>query len=261
MAHRYAHGKRYREIISVFSKYGFETILEQVGVYKHIGLNKIKIRVGNETISLQLSSGERLRMALEELGPTFIKVGQVLSTRSDLLPADIVEELKNLQKSVQPFPFSQVKEMIEEEFQDSLDHIFMEFGQEPVAAASISQVHKAKFSSGKTVAVKVQRPNIRDTINVDLEILRDIAKFIDQHTKYGKIYHFTDMAAEFQKTLENELDFTKEAENAEIFRQNFLKDEKDLYKRQRIQRNRRFLLPKALFPFEAPVFYVLRLWR
>jgi len=164
-------------------------------------------------------------MALEELGPTFVKLGQILSIRRDILPADIIEELKKLQDSVQPFPFSEVKTLIETEFNDALGNIFKEFDEVPVAAASISQVHRARLISGKQVAVKVQRPEIERLIDLDLNILKDMAHFLDHHTKYGEIYDFSGMVADFENTLKNELDFTKEGENADAFRLNLSRDE------------------------------------
>ena len=173
----------------------------------------------------EASAGKRLRLALEELGPTFVKLGQILSIRRDILPAGVVEELKRLQDSVQPFPFSEVKALIESEFNDSLEHVYQEFDQEPLAAASISQVHYARLFSGKQVAVKVQRPGIERIIGLDLDILKSMAHFIDHHTKYGELYDFSGMVADFERTIKAELDFTKEGENADTFLRNFSRDE------------------------------------
>ncbi len=215
---------RYKEIIAVFSKHGFGLLLDQLGIFRYLNIKKRNKSTFEESGSSKLSTGERLRLALEELGPTFVKLGQILSTRSDIFPAEIVEELKKLQDSVPPFPISQVRAVIEEEFNDKLENVYTEFEEKPIAAASISQVHRARLNYGKLVAVKVQRPGIERTIDIDLNILKDLAGFIDHHTQYGKLYDCSGMVMEFEKAIKNELDFTKEGENADTFRNNFSKD-------------------------------------
>ena len=129
-----------------------------------------------------------------------------------------------MQDSVKPFSFEEVKSLIESEFDDKFENIFMEFDEEPLASASISQVHPARLHSGKKVVVKVQRPNIERIMYQDLRLLEDLASFIDNHTKYGKIYDFNKKVEDFKNTLQNELDFRIEAENAETFKKNFSKD-------------------------------------
>ena len=217
--------RRYRQIITVFTKHGFGLLMDQLGIFNYL---KLKKRISNtdiESDSSKLSAGERLRLSLEELGPAFVKLGQILSTRPDILPSDVLEELKKLQDSVPPFSFSEVRAVIEDEFEDTLENIYKEFDEIPVAAASISQVHRARLNSGKQVAVKVQRPEIERVIELDLNILKDLAGFIDHHTQYGKLYDCSGMVLEFENIIKSELDFTKEAENAEAFKQNFIKDE------------------------------------
>lgn len=215
---------RYRHIITVLSKYGFGLLLDQMGILGHINFGKRTAIAGKESTEERLSAGERLRLSLEELGPAFIKLGQILSTRSDIIPEDVAEELKKLQDSVQPFSFSEVKSIIEEEFDDNIEKLYREFDEIPIAAASIAQVHHAVLNSGKQVAVKVQRPGIEKVIQLDLNILKDMAHFIDHHTKYGEIYDFESMVSEFERTMKEELDFSQEGENADTFRKNFLKD-------------------------------------
>jgi len=217
--------RRYRQIIAVFTKHGFGLLMDQLGIFHYLKIKKRISNTGAESGSSRLSTGERLRLSLEELGPTFVKLGQILSTRSDIFPSDVVEELKKLQDSVPPFSFSEVRSVIEDEFEEKLENIYKEFDEKPVAAASISQVHRARLNSGKPVAVKVQRPGIERTINLDINILKDLAGFIDHHTQYGKLYDCSGMVLEFENTIKNELDFTKEAENAETFKQNFSQDE------------------------------------
>lgn len=217
--------RRYEQIITVFAKHGFGLLIDQLGIFNYLKIKKKNISIDDKAAKSMISTGRRLRMACEELGPTFIKLGQILSTRTDILSADITTEIVKLQDSVHTFPFDEVRTIVESELEDKLEKIFMEFDEKPIAAASISQVHFARLNSGKQVAVKVQRPDIEKSINTDLNILKDLAHFIDNHTKYGKLYDFSSMAQDFENTLKNELDFTKEGENAETFKENFLKDD------------------------------------
>lgn len=216
---------RYRQIIAVFTKHGFGFLMDQLGLFSSPRLKRSTRNRKAKPRSSKLSTGERLRLSFEELGPTFVKLGQILSTRGDIFPAEVVEELKKLQDSVPPFPFTEVKAVIEEEFKDKLENIYKEFDEKPAAAASISQVHRARLGSGKLVAVKVQRPGIDRLIEIDLHILKDLVRLIEHHTKYGDLYDCSGMVQEFENAMQNELDFTKEAENADIFRRNFIRDE------------------------------------
>ncbi|MDD4169307.1 MAG: AarF/UbiB family protein [Desulfotomaculaceae bacterium] len=225
MDYRRVRVRRYKEIIAVFTKQGFGLLVKQLKLHYSLRPKDRISDAGTTPDNAGASAGRRLRMAMEELGPTFVKLGQILSMRQDMLPIDITEELQKLQDSVQPFPFSEVKTLIEREFNDTLENIYQEFDEVPVAAASIAQVHRARLISGKQVAVKVQRPEIERLIELDLDILKDMAQFVDYHTKYGKIYDFVGMAEEFENTIKNELDFTQEGENADTFTLNFSRDE------------------------------------
>jgi ubiquinone biosynthesis protein len=154
----------------------------------------------------------------EELGPTFVKLGQILSTRTDIVTENVAKQLQKLQDSVAPFSFEEAKQVIESELGDSIDHLFARFDRTPVASASVSQVYRARLFSGPEVAVKVQRPHIRESIETDLAILERLARFVDQHSKYGQLYDFTGMVAEFRRVMQQEIDFTKEGENTDFFR-------------------------------------------
>jgi ubiquinone biosynthesis protein len=222
---RWINVKRYRQIIDVFAKNGFGLLMDQLGLFNYLKLRKKLFHAAGKPEHLKYSTGERLRMSFEELGPTFIKLGQIMSTRQDIFPSDIAEELKKLQDFVRPFPFAEVREVIESEFDDKLENIYKEFDEKPFAAASLSQVHHARLNSGKEAAVKVQRPGIEKIIDLDLHILKDLAHFMDNHTKYGQMYDFSTVAAEFENTMKNELDFTKEGENTDKFKENFLNDD------------------------------------
>ncbi|AOQ22732.1 ABC1 kinase family protein [Neomoorella thermoacetica] len=213
---RYIHLNRYRQVVNVLARYGFGYLLDQVG------LGELILRRSREEAPLSL--GQRLRLALEELGPTFIKLGQLLSTRPDLLPADIISELTRLQDRVPPFPFADVRKAVEEELGQPLEELFASFDPEPLAVASIGQVHRATLLDGSQVIVKVQRPGIARQVRVDLEILFDLARLAQRHTPYGKIYDFNQMAAEFARALTEELDYTREGRNADRFRENFAGD-------------------------------------
>ena len=215
--------KRSTQIVKIFANHGFGALMDRLGILKYLKIEMQTKEYTEREIS-KLSIGERLRLSFEELGPTFIKLGQIMSTRPDLLPREIIHEMEKLQDAVAPFSISDVKEVIEFELGDKLENIFREFKEEPIAAASIGQVHRAKLLSGKAVVVKVQRPNIEKNIELDLGILKDLADFVDNRTKFGKLYSFSKMAEEFETTITNELDFRLEGENAETFKVNF-KDE------------------------------------
>jgi ubiquinone biosynthesis protein len=163
---------------------------------------------------------ERLRKACEQLGPTFVKLGQIMSTRTDIIPADISEELKKLQDNVPAFSFEEARNVIEGELGDKIENIYAEFEHVPVAAASMSQVYVARLASGVKVAVKVQRPDVLDVIETDLSILQRLARFVDKHTKYGKLYDFESMVLQLKKVMGQEMNFLHEGENIDRFRQN-----------------------------------------
>ncbi len=163
----------------------------------------------------------RLRKALECLGPIFVKFGQVLSTRRDLLPADLADELALLQDRVQPFPSEQALAVLRRAYGRDAHDVFAEFGPEPVASASIAQVHKARLKSGEAVAVKVLRPNIRKTIESDLALLYTLAGLLEALWSDGKRLKPKEVVAEFAKHLEDELDMIREAANSSQLRRNF----------------------------------------
>ena len=217
----YRHMNRYRQIITVLFKYGFGDLVDRlhVGQYLEIGMQMVS-RKRRERVE-KLTRSERLRMALEELGPTFVKMGQILSSRPDLIPVEFIEELSKLQDSVPPFPFSQVREIIEAELTSPIDEIFQKFEETPLAAASIGQVHRAQLKNGDDVIVKVQRPGIRAIIEVDLEILLHLATLIERHIEEWEIHRPTRIVEEFASSLAKEIDYTIEASNAERFARQF----------------------------------------
>ena len=177
----YRHLNRYRQILTVLIKYGFGDLLEMLKIdqYIEVGLQMISRNRGTRVVE-RLNRPQRLRMAFEELGPTYIKLGQVLSTRPDLVPADVVKELAKLQDEVPPFPFEDVKAVIESEFNAPAEELFDQLEEQPIASASIGQVHKARLKDGEPVAVKFQRPRIEKVIEVDLEIMLHLATLAER---------------------------------------------------------------------------------
>lgn len=170
--------------------------------------------------------GERLRCALEDLGPIFIKFGQLLSTRRDFLPEDISQEFAKLQDNVPPFPGKQARQIIEDAFERKIDEIFLEFDETPLASASIAQVHAAKMKDGREMIVKVVRPDIEEVIRRDLGLMHFLAKKAEHYTDDGKRLGPVNVIAEFEKTLLGELDLMREAANASQLRRNFLDSDK-----------------------------------
>jgi ubiquinone biosynthesis protein len=225
---RRRHLKRYRQIISVLTRNGFGLLLEQLGVYGYLRIRRRQTQAERDQTAenARLSIGERLRRSCEQLGPTFVKIGQILSTRPDVFSPEVAGELEKLQDAVHPFPFEEVRQVIRESFNEEPEALFASFDAEPLAAASLSQVHQARLHSGQAVVVKVQRPGIQEQIAVDLEILQDLVRFIVNHTHYGDLYDFTGMVDELDQSLNRELDFRKEGENADRFRKNLAKSEK-----------------------------------
>ncbi len=209
---------RYREIATVLTSHGFGWVIQETGLASVLSLPR---RILRQSPSPNLTVGERLRMAMTDLGPTAIKLGQILSTRPDLIPADILEELNKLQDTVPPFPYEEVVATIEAELGRPLDEIFQSFERESLAAASLGQVHGAVLRTGEQVVVKVQRPNISQIINTDLAILTNLATLAQEHTALGQQYDLVELAWEFSTSLRGELDYRREARNAERFRSNF----------------------------------------
>lgn len=223
---RVSYINRYREIATAISKSGFGFIIEELGLDKIISLpRRILIRQKDEEV-LEKTYAERIRLFIESMGTTFIKLGQIASTRGDLLPPELIKELEKLQSHVPGFPSEDVKKIIEESLGAPMDEIFMIFDEEPVGSASIGQVHRAMLLSGEDVAVKVQRPNIEKTVRTDLEILRHLASLAEANLEWAKNYQVTDMIDEFSTALINELDYTIEARNMERISKTHKKDKR-----------------------------------
>lgn len=181
---------------------------------------KLGVRVITAGRRLEAPRGQRLRLALEQLGPIFVKFGQVLSTRRDLIPADIADELAQLQDNVPPFPAAQARQLIEKAFGRTIEAMFASFEAEPVASASIAQVHFATLNDGREVAVKVLRPNMLSVIDDDISLMRTLALWIERLSADGKRLKPREVVAEFDNYLHDELDLVREAANAAQLRRN-----------------------------------------
>ncbi len=218
----YRNLNRYRQIISVLFKYGFGDIIDLLKIeqYIEIGLQMIS-RNRRERLE-RLSRAARTRLAVEELGPTYIKLGQVLSTRPDLVPVDFIQELSKLQDEVPPFAFSEVKRIIGSELGKPADEVFEHLEESPLASASIGQVHKAFLGDGEPVAVKVQRPGIKKIVEVDLEIMLHLATLMERHIEEIALHRPVKIVEEFARTIEKEMDYTLEATSMERVAREFL---------------------------------------
>jgi len=220
----YRHLNRYRQILTVLFKYGFGDLIDTLKIeqYIEVGLQMIS-RKRRERLE-KLSRAERVRMALEELGPTYIKLGQVLSTRPDLVPVEFVNEFSKLQDKVPPFSFEAVVQSIETEFKRPWEIAYAQLDPEPLASASIGQVHRARLHSGEEVVVKIQRPGIEKIVEVDLEIMLHLATLAERHIEELAFHRPIKIVEEFAKSIEKELDYTIESTSMERVAGQFLDD-------------------------------------
>ena len=226
----YRHLNRYQRILRVLFKYGFNDLIDRLHIdqYLETGLQMIN-RKPREQLDRH-SRPERLRMALEELGPTFIKLGQLLSTRPDFIPAEYLDELAKLQDSVPPFSYEEVQQIFREECGRDPEEMFEYFDVHPMAAASIGQVHQARLADeqlppgdrrSRDVVVKVQRPGIENLIAIDLEILAHLARLMEEHLEEVQGHRPSAIVHEFARSLSREIDFTIELANIQRFARQF----------------------------------------
>ncbi len=214
------HPERYFEIFRVLRKYKLHHVVAELGLSHHHDDDLDELPAPNglhdDDHDHDDDHGIHLASALEELGPCFIKLGQLLSTRPDLLPADYIHALSRLQDTIQPVPADRIVQIVQSELHAPIDELFQSFDQQPLATASMAQVHHAVLRDGTEVAVKVQRPGVRQRIEIDLEVLREIARFAAKHTALGARYGLVQMVRELELSLNQELDFRLEAENTRL---------------------------------------------
>jgi len=209
--------QRLRQIFTVLARHGYGHIIERLGLRDSRVLGIIIPTPSTKPAS----NPERLRQVLEELGPTFVKLGQILSTRPDLVPPAYIDEFSKLQDSVPPFSSEEAANQIRMELGVEVEEVFIHFDPNPIASASLAQVHKATLQNGVCVAVKIQRPDIKPLIESDIDLLYLLARFVEKSIPELKLYSPRRIVREFERAIIRELDFTIEAANAERFRRNF----------------------------------------
>src|SRR5437762_8323006 len=210
------HLNRYRQIGWLLAKYGHSDLVKETGLEETLTAEE-------RVTPKEEAKADELAADLEKLGPTFVKLGQLLSPRVELLPRAYLDALYRLQDEVEPFGFGEVEKMVTTELGIRISKAFSDFESKPIASASLGQVHLARLRDGRPVAVKVQRPNIREQVVEDLDALGDMAEFFDNHTEFGKRYEFARILEDLRKSLMRELDYRQEAHNLAAFREQ-LKD-------------------------------------
>lgn len=213
------HLRRYRQVVAILTKYGFGYLLDQLG----LGGFRVFRWIARPEV-LDASPAERIRMVVEELGPTAVKMGQMLSTRGDVIPAEVISELEKLVDTVPPAPFPEIVQRVEGELNKPLDQLFASFEQRPLASASLGQVHAATLPSGELVAVKVLRPGVERLVAVDLDILLEAAALAQRRTAWGEYYDVLSLAHEYADTLWEEQNYEQEGHNMDRFRENFARE-------------------------------------
>ncbi len=211
------HARRFHDVLRILVRYGYGPLLERLPLPFNLSFRRRGVATSGEELARQT------RLALEELGPTYVKAGQMMSTRYDLVPPAFIDELKSLQENVAPVPFEEIRQVVIDELGAPPDEIFSAFSEEPLASASIAQVHTAMYR-GTQVVVKIQRPGIARTIEQDMEIVALLANLIDEHVAEAKPYGLPGMVREFGRGLRGELNFEREADNVEVFRTGFADD-------------------------------------
>ncbi len=216
--------QRMKEIAKILVQHGLVDFLRELGLMSFVSRTNLERKLDEQ---METMDSEQMRKLLEDLGPTFIKLGQFLALRPDLVPVEFANELRKLYEHVSAYPAEDARKIIEEELGAPLGKIFEEFYNTPLGSASIGQVHEAKLKDGSEVVVKVQRPNIRDRVRADMALIKKIAELIEKWVPESEVYHPQDTVEEFKKMLEKELNYTIEARNAQRFYEAF-KDDPDV---------------------------------
>jgi len=238
MAISIRHLKRYRQIVGTLARYGFGDIVASSWVKKTIYLGRKFLPWKGAINVFSLSRWERIRMVLEELGPTFVKFGQIMSNRPDLVPHPLIVELKKLQSEVPPFSAREARRLVEVELRKPIAELFSDYTTTAMASASIAQVHRARLKDGNEVVIKIQRPDIKQIIETDIEIMFHLAALMERYAE--KLNYFSPVAivAEIERAIKRELDFNLEAAAIERFRINF-------------QNNRTIHIPKVYHDYST----------
>ena len=214
---------RGREIVTVLLNHGFGDILDRMGLLRYLKWGQRIITRSNDEF-VEFTTTQRIRMALEDLGPTFVKFGQVLSTRPDLLPRDVIEELKLLQENVPPFSTEQAHAEIESAFKHPAKEVFCNFCDVPLAAGSLGQVHTAEDDQGKKLAVKIRRPGVVGEVERDVSLLLEAAQLIEKRLPEWNVFDPVGLVQQFSRTIRREMNYTREARTMQEFRRLFKED-------------------------------------
>ncbi|GLI40133.1 phosphotransferase [Geobacter hydrogenophilus] len=215
--------RRYRQIVRVLFKFGFDHALELMGLSQFVARGRKLFRRPESELAL-LSPAERMRLALEELGPTFVKLGQILSTRPDVIPRSFILEFSKLQDQVPSFPFEAVEDQIRKHLGREPSECYAFIDPEPLAAASIAQVHRARLVSGEEVVIKVRRPGVVGLVETDIDAMMGLALLAERHLPGSDLYDPVGLVKEFARTIRREMDFSREAHTIEKFAENFAGD-------------------------------------
>lgn len=217
--------RRYRTILGILIKYGFGQVVEQLNINFYLELGRRIVTFGGAPREIErLTPPERMRLAMEELGPTFIKLGQLLSTRPDVIPKEYIDEFRKLQDEVPSFSFEEFSIQIRQELGRPIEAVFAELDPLPIAAASIAQVHRGRLITGEEVVVKVRRPGIERVVETDVDILLGLAYLVERHLPAAAIYDPVGMVREFDRTIGREMDFSREGHTIDRFAANFAGD-------------------------------------
>jgi len=219
---------RYEQVISVLIKYGFEDLLSHPPLNKFVPQQTFLVPNRNGRKVSQYSRYERLRLACEELGTSFIKFAQIASNRPDLIPDGLIQEFSKLQDQVKPVPLVQINEILDNELIRPLNDFVEYFDKKPLAAASMAQVHRAKLKGGQDIVLKIQRPGIIDSIYNDIAILKNIISVINNFFPQYKDYHLEEIVKMFEESIMEELNFRLEATNLKHFKKMY-KGNEDVY--------------------------------
>ena len=216
----YRHINRYRQLITILIKYGFDDIVDSLNLAHYIEMGKSAITRKPQQEIKSIPRAKRIRLIVEEMGTTFIKFAQILSTRPDLISAELIEEFKKLQDNVPPFSSEQAYKIIEEELDGKINELFKSISKKPIASASIAQVYHAALPDGEEVAIKVKRPDIEKIVEVDVEIMTNLARIGENHFQALEIIQPVAIIEEFARQLDDEMNFHLEAHYIEKFAEN-----------------------------------------
>ena len=225
-------GRRFREIgrlghvLTVLSRHGFGWLVVSLHLDRFVPFRKRFLKgVGRMDDEPAPTTAARLANVLQELGPTYVKLGQVLASRQDLLPPDFIQEFRRLQDRVRPFPTDEARRAIRDALGRPVEDLFDSFGPEPFAAGSIAQAYRARTADGREVVVKVRRPGVRETLESDIDILARLAELAERYVPEYRVFRPVMLVEEFAQTVRRELDFIAEASSTERFRREFENDE------------------------------------